>query len=87
MAGIFNAADFGVPQTRRRVFLIGLKGRPNADAFGVFDTIYNSATHRDPARPHMSRERWVTLRDVLINRKDPGGWKHWVETPLTVDHV
>ena len=60
-AGILNAADFGLPQIRRRVFIIGLRGRSNAEVHTVFDEIYASITHRNPRLGLRGLTPWVTV--------------------------
>lgn len=77
VSGILNAADYGVPQLRRRVFIVGVRDAPSAQAYRVLDAAYAMATHRDPSSPLPSRRPWVTLREALASIPDPGGWKHW----------
>lgn len=78
-AGILNAADFGLPQIRRRVFIIGLRGRSNAEVHTVFDEIYASITHRNPRLGLRGLTPWVTVGEALRDLPDPGGWHRWVE--------
>jgi site-specific DNA-cytosine methylase len=82
MAGVINAADFGVPQTRRRLFFIGFRDKPAAFAYRVLDAVAEMASHRDPNRAD-DRPRWVTVGDAVAGRPDPGGWRQWVR-PGTV---
>lgn len=77
-AGVLNAADYGVPQVRRRVFILGFRDRPNAYAYAAFDRIHDRGTHRDPSKAHPTRKRWETLGEALSGLPDPGGWKQWV---------
>jgi site-specific DNA-cytosine methylase len=77
IAGVLNAADFGVPQVRRRVFIIGIRDRLAADAFRVLDRIHASSTHRDPLLSDASRSPWRTVGDVIASDPDPGGWRRW----------
>ncbi len=78
-AGVLNAANHGVPQTRRRVFVMGLRGAPSARVHDIFDDIYHSATHRDPRLPSWGRAPWQTLGQALGHLPDPGGWRRWVD--------
>lgn len=80
LAGVLNAADFGVPQLRRRMFLIGFRGEPNSLAFRAFEAINGLATHRNPAIADGDRSRWRTVGDALSQREDPGGWLRWTHT-------
>ena len=78
IAGLLEAADFGVPQRRRRVFIIGLRGQANGAAFRIFDKIYSARTHRSPHIPDEARAPWVTVGQALAHRPDPGGWRTWI---------
>jgi site-specific DNA-cytosine methylase len=78
MAAIFNAADFGVPQVRRRLFFVGFREEPLALAHRVLDDANSRRTHRSPATADSSRPVWRTIGDALAARADPGGWRRWV---------
>ncbi|WP_169797116.1 DNA cytosine methyltransferase, partial [Streptacidiphilus griseoplanus] len=58
--GVLNAADFGLAQTRRRVFLLASRTRP---------AVPPDPTHADGGRPAdlfgPGRAPWTTMRDVL----------------------
>jgi DNA (cytosine-5)-methyltransferase 1 len=84
LAGVLNAADYGLPQLRRRVFIMGFRESPTSYAHKVFDRIHESATHRDPALPGAGRQRWRTVRDALGALPDPGGWRKWPTPGVTV---
>lgn len=73
--GIFNAADYGVPQVRRRLFLLGFKDRSAAFAEKVLDNIHFAATHSTASKPFRGRQPWVRLGDAFKGLNDPGGWK------------
>lgn len=77
VSGILNAADFGVPQLRRRVFIIGVRDQPSSCAYRILDDVAAHASHRDPTKAAAGRRPWVTLREAFANLPDPGGWKHW----------
>jgi DNA (cytosine-5)-methyltransferase 1 len=52
---VLNAADYGVPQTRRRAFVIGVcEGEPP----------WPEETHASRAKPKPGREPWRTFRDA-----------------------
>lgn len=78
MAGILNAADYGVPQLRRRLFIIGFRDRPSSFAYSILDSIQRSATHRDPSVPDRRRRPWVTLSEAFLELPEPTGWRKWV---------
>ncbi|MBX7131466.1 MAG: DNA cytosine methyltransferase [Fimbriimonadaceae bacterium] len=78
MVGILNAADFGVPQTRRRIFILGLRDAPSSLAWKCFDAVESLRTHRDPRVPSDGRDAWITVGDVVSQRIDPGGWRRWI---------
>jgi site-specific DNA-cytosine methylase len=83
VAGILNAADYGVPQLRRRLFIIGFRDRPSSFAYSVFDTIQRSATHRDPTIPDRKRRPWVTLAEAFRGMPEAIGWRKWISVEAT----
>jgi DNA (cytosine-5)-methyltransferase 1 len=54
--GVLNAADYGVPQRRRRAIAIGMRGLLPA---------LPPATHSDPAAPRPDTLPWRTFRDAV----------------------
>jgi len=74
-AGVLCAADFGVPQTRRRAILIASRSRP---------AVPPEPTHSSDPGPTLFGELlpWVTMAEalgwdpaaVLVNRRDSPGW-------------
>lgn len=73
-----NAADFGVPQVRQRIFLLGLRGGRTSDVARCFDAVYTRRTHAPGGDALARRLPWATVGDVLGNRPDPGGWRRWI---------
>lgn len=56
---ILNAADFGVPQMRQRLFIVGTRD-------GAFD--WPTPTHADPSTPYAGRTPrlpWVTAQEAI----------------------
>lgn len=60
---VLNAADYGVPQTRMRVIIIGV--RNDID----FDYQYPAATHNPDGSD--GKEKWVSVSDALALIPDP----------------
>jgi len=59
-----NAADFGVPQVRRRVFLIGFKNRETYRRFQLEPTHSNEIGSLGKYID-LDLRRWITIRDAL----------------------
>jgi len=62
-----DAADYGVPQVRKRVFIVGIR----TDLPKTF--IPPPATHCSPGGLNDHRKAWVTTKDALDSLWDPGG--------------
>jgi site-specific DNA-cytosine methylase len=77
LAAKFNAADFGVPQIRERVFIVGFRGESAAAVSRCFDAVWQSRTHRDPTIADHLRKEWRSVGSVIEQLSDPGGWKAW----------
>jgi len=62
-AGILNSADYGVPQTRKRAFLLARRGRPPVPPRPT----HVAPKNRDPQLSLLDAERrpWVTMADAL----------------------
>jgi site-specific DNA-cytosine methylase len=75
VSGVLNAADYGVPQLRRRVFIVGIRNAPSSLAYRVLDLAVSFATHRDPTIPKAGLQPWRSVGTALASMPDPGGWK------------
>jgi len=67
--GLFNAADYGVPQRRERVFLFGVR-----QDLRLSDVHFPPKPTHAEAKPELDwplLKPWVTLRDVLQDIPDP----------------
>lgn len=73
-----NAADYGVPQVRERLFFVGLRDMPAVRVSECFDTITGMRTHRRPGESNSGIPTWVTVGQALGHEKDPGGWRRWI---------
>lgn len=63
---LVNAADYGVPQKRHRVFLLGIRRDIQLDiAFPP------EPTHSDPALGLLDKSPWVTVGEALAFLPDP----------------
>jgi site-specific DNA-cytosine methylase len=78
----FNAADFGVPQFRERVFIVGLRDDSAATIHRCFDEVWRSRTHRDPAVGDSARQEWISVGSAIEPLGDPGGWRAWFGNPI-----
>ena len=78
LVGRFNAADYGVPQVRHRLFIVGFRDSPGVLAHRCLDAAARTASHRDPASPGSGRSPWRTVADAIGTMPDPGGWKRWL---------
>ena len=72
---IFTAADYGVPQVRRRLFILGFKDRSAAFAEKVLKSIGSAATHSEASKPVPGRDPWISLGEAFAGLNDHGGWK------------
>lgn len=69
MAAVFNSADFGVPQSRSRLFIVGLRGGTHKELAMIFDKIEGAAIY--------DRASWLPLRSILAQENEASGWMRW----------
>lgn len=69
MAAVLNAADFGVPQTRSRLFILGLRRGTHKEIAAIFDKIECSAV--------CDHASWRPLSTVLTPEDEATGWMGW----------
>jgi site-specific DNA-cytosine methylase len=74
---LFNAADFGVAQRRRRLFILGMRDSPAAAAHACFDRVQARATHGTNGMADTALLPWQTIANAIGHLPDPGGWRRW----------
>lgn len=74
---IINAADHGVPQVRKRVFIVGIKGQPDAKARRFLADVIAESTHHNPEKPAYQKKPWITLREALKGIVSTHPWRKW----------
>lgn len=68
------AADYGVPQTRIRAFIVGCKFADPNEYFPPKRTHYNPANGKPTGSEYVSRPKpWVTVRDAISDLPPPKG--------------
>jgi site-specific DNA-cytosine methylase/predicted DNA-binding transcriptional regulator AlpA len=79
--GTVQAADYGVPQRRKRVIIAGVRGRPAGTVHDFFDQLFLLRTHANPRKAIPAGCRpWKTLGEALPNWSDGTGWRRWIDT-------
>ena len=73
---LVNAADYGVPQQRERVIILGLRG-DKAPGFP-------DPTHQDPSAVSFGRQPWLTVGDVI---RDLPPAAPYGEDPEIANHI
>lgn len=64
---LFNVADFGVPQSRQRVIIAGVRN----DLPQSKDFVFPEPTHADPRLKNSKLFTWVSVGEALANIPDP----------------
>lgn len=78
--GTVQAADYGVPQRRKRVIIAGIRNRSVGVVHDFFDQLFSQRTHSDPRKAIPSGCRpWVTLEQALPDWTNGSGWRRWID--------
>lgn len=83
-AAIVCAADYGVPQTRRRVIILGVRDKSNMYAHKILNKLASRTTHHDPSKPAIAKSPWVTLRQAFDGVPVTEPWRKWNVTDETL---
>ena len=86
-AAVVCAADYGVPQTRRRVIILGVKGKSNMYSNKILNKLIASSTHHDPTKPAIGKLPWVTLRQAFEGIPVTEPWRKWNVTDETLKRL
>jgi excisionase family DNA binding protein len=78
LAAMFNAADFGVPQIRHRIFILGIRDMSTSLVSRCFDRVASAASNRDRTLGGSSLPPWKTVGEALGHLQDSGGWRRWI---------
>ena len=84
---VVNAADFGIPQTRKRVLMLGIKGKSNTFTKRLLYKINELTTHHDPMKPAIGKLPWVTLRQAFEGIPVTEPWKEWNASDETLKRL
>lgn len=84
---IVNMADYGVPQIRRRVLILGVKGKSNMFATKILAKLQECSTHHNPQKPAIGKRPWVTLREAFSGIPETEPWKVWNVTEETIKRL
>lgn len=80
---VFNAADYGVPQVRKRIFIVGARGKHTGDVHQYFDKVFARRTH---AAPHsaaaLGLPAWQNISQAVKDWDRPN--ERWHKWPVPV---
>jgi site-specific DNA-cytosine methylase len=84
---VLNAADFGLPQSRRRVFIVGAAGRTSRDIWSFFDLVHAAKTH---SHPRLAAQRglksWATIAQAVPDwHEQKRQWYRWPQDDGAAD--
>ena len=71
--GVLNAADYGVPQVRKRAFIVGCRHADPREVFPPLKTHYNPRNGSDLLEYVASASPWRTVRDAIADLPPPEG--------------
>lgn len=76
---VLNAADYGVPQARRRVFIVGAYGKSTTNVHDFFDRVFASRTHAEPrSAAALSLKPWQSIAQAVPDWSDAKAlWRRW----------
>jgi site-specific DNA-cytosine methylase len=84
---VFNAADFGIAQTRRRVFIVGVRGGTVGAVHEFFDRVAARRTHSHPrTAAALGLQPWRRIADVVTDwSKSKARWHRWPASAVGVE--
>lgn len=76
---VLNSVNYGVPQIRKRVILIGVRNDINIDPIEIYNNIIK--THYEPDNKKNGLERYRTVRDAIsdLPKLYPGEGNEYIE--------
>lgn len=77
---VLNTADYGVPQTRRRTIIVGLRTIDFGESFNVVTAFPPPRTHKNPSEV-LALPVWKTVGDAISDLPAPAGTEIRHEAP------
>ena len=84
---IVNAADYGVPQIRRRAIMLGVRGKSNTFVHSLMEKLQERAGYHDPSKPALGKTPWITLRKAFEGIPVTEPWMRWKATEATLKRM